>query len=107
MAGPDLRCQHGGDRGAGGGGELGGAASEVELSVRVGAAQEQHFGGLDWSDDAADDGFGGEPGAELLPSAHAGPVGLVDALGDDAFDAEGGVAEQPGAGDLRVGGGRG
>jgi hypothetical protein len=39
------------------------------------------------SEDAGDDGFGGEPGAEFLPAPHPAPVGLIAAFRDDPFDA--------------------
>jgi hypothetical protein len=104
---PGVRSQRGGDGGAPSWGELRGAPDEVELAGVAGASEEQHLRRVQGADDAADDSFGGKPGAQLLPAADAGAVGLVDALGDHAFDARGGVAEQPGAGDGGVAGGRG
>jgi hypothetical protein len=91
VAGSNLQSHHCGDRGARAGSELGGASGEVELPVRIVAAEEQHRRRVQRAEDATDDGCGGPPRAELLPFAHAGPVGLVDALGDDAFDTGGGV----------------
>ena len=40
----------------------------------VGAAEQQHPRRVDGAEDAGDDGFAGEPGAEFLPAPHPGPV---------------------------------
>ena len=54
----------------GGGGEVSGAADNLQPACAIGAAAEQHPGGVERADDAGDDGFTGEPGAELLPCLH-------------------------------------
>jgi hypothetical protein len=40
--------------------------------------------GVEGADNAGDDGFAGEAGAEFLPAPHPRPVGLVAAFGDHA-----------------------
>ena len=45
-------------------------ADNLQPACAIGAAEEQHAGGVERADDAGDDGFAGEPGAELLPCLH-------------------------------------
>jgi hypothetical protein len=79
----------------------------MQVPVGVVAAQQQHTRRIQRADDPADDRLGGQPAAEFLPAAHPGPVGLVEEFGDDTLDPRSAVADQPAAGDRRVGGGRG
>ena len=65
MPHPILRAQHRTECGLGGRGEVGAAADHLQPAVLVGAVEDEGLGVGGWAEGAADDGFGGEPGAEF------------------------------------------
>jgi hypothetical protein len=81
-----VGVQDAADRGLCCGSEVEGASGDVQLAVGVVAAHDQHLGCVHGPEDAADHGLAGEAGAEFLPAAHPGPVGLVEPFRDDALD---------------------
>jgi hypothetical protein len=89
---PGMGAEDRAGGGLGAGGQVGGAAGDLQLPVVVVAAQDQYLGGVDAADDSADDGLDGDPGPEFLPAADAGLLGLVGVFGDYALHAGGGVA---------------
>jgi hypothetical protein len=64
------------------------------------------MGAADGPRTPAEHGLGSEPGAQLLPAADTGSVGVVEVFGRDALDAGCGVSGQPAVRDGGVGGGR-
>src|SRR3954447_23678311 len=61
-----------GELGAGGGAEPGGASGDAQPAAVVEPAEDQLPTGFDRADHAADDGLGGDPGAELVPARTPG-----------------------------------